>query len=238
MLQRLHFFLSINRVALKRRVSERKGVNNQVIVDLFFIPVEMIRPLPRDYERRDTISRWFHVRASANGGARKWDQVDQIACLSTRSVSVHISSCSPYSICSHFLFSRCIFLFFFKWLDDVHLMRRFDRKTFFFFHLSSCKLNTAQKKEHSDVNQYIDHRGRKFTPIRNDSFVPSSLVCKCSNLEVHTHTHRILHTHTQDIRSSNILCTHGFCFPIDYYDVIENSICLFLCFSLRLSSAA
>ena len=161
-------------------------------------------------------------------------------------MSLHSICLCPYLILLSlfYLLSFPFFSLHFSFLFQMTRWRSFDEKIqpenlfFFFFHLSSCKLNTAQKKEHSDVNQYIDHRGRKFTPIRNDSFVPSSLVCKCSNLEVHTHTHRILHTHTQDIRSSNILCTHGFCFPIDYYDVIENSICLFLCFSLRLSSAA
>ena len=147
MLQRLHFFLSINRVALKRRVSERKGVNNQVIVDLFFIPVEMIRPLPRDYERRDTISRWFHVRASA-----KW------RCSKMRSSGSNCMSLLSICLCPYLILLSLFYLLSFpiSFLFQMTRWRSFDAsrwpqdstgKTFSFFFLSSLIVQTKHSPE-------------------------------------------------------------------------------------------
>jgi hypothetical protein len=70
----------------------------------------MIRA-PSTGERCNKPCQPFHVRATANGEARKWDQVDQIARLSPLDLSLSISHLALFYLPS-FLFGLFFFLLF------------------------------------------------------------------------------------------------------------------------------
>lgn len=136
----------------------RNELTTKLFVDLFVSWDDSSAEYGR--ERCNKPCQPFHVRATANGEARKWDQVDQIARLSPLDLSLSISHLALFYLPS-FLFGPFFSFFSSNYCgNDVHLMQPSDprnqppKKT-------TYNLSRTRTKPNKSCDESIMHPSRK-----------------------------------------------------------------------------